>query len=76
MRLVIIESPYAEAPGRPDVRLNVQYARDCLADSLRRGEAPLASHLLYTQALNDQDPTERAQGIAAGLAWGAKAISS
>lgn len=64
-RLVILESPYAG-----DVEANVAYARACLLDSLaRRGEAPIASHLLYTQVLDDTDPDERAQGIAAGLAW-------
>lgn len=35
------------------------------------GEAPLASHLLYTQSgiLKDGVPEERAHGIEAGLAW-------
>lgn len=35
------------------------------------GEAPIASHLLYTQpgVLNDDDPHERAWGIGAGLEW-------
>lgn len=66
MRLVIIESPYAG-----DVERNVAYARACMADSLSRGEAPIASHLLYTQPgiLDDSKPDERALGIAAGLAW-------
>jgi hypothetical protein len=56
---------------------NVAYARECgialrNTDSLRRGEAPIASHLLYTQpgVLDDLVPAERAQGIEAGLAWG------
>lgn len=67
MRLVILESPYAG-----DVDTNVDYARSCLRDCLMRGEAPIASHLLYTQdgVLDDRDPTERTLGIAAGLAWG------
>jgi hypothetical protein len=40
-------------------------------DSLLRGEAPIASHLLYTQpgVLNDQVADERRPGIEAGLAW-------
>lgn len=42
MRRVVIESPYAG-----DVERNVRYARASLSDCLRRGEAPLASHLLY-----------------------------
>lgn len=62
--LVILESPYAG-----DVETHVAYARTCLVDSLRRGEAPIASHLLYTQVLDDHDSEQRAQGIAAGLAW-------
>lgn len=66
MRLVIVESPFAG-----DVEANVAYARRCVRDSLSRGEAPIASHLLYTQPgiLNDLDPKERAWGIDAGLAW-------
>lgn len=70
MRRVILESPYAG-----DVAANVAYARACVRDSLSRNEAPLASHLLYTQEgiLRDEDPTERWLGIDAGLAWGAVA---
>ena len=66
MRRVILESPYAG-----DVETNVAYARACLADCLARGEAPLASHLLFTQpgVLRDDVPEERARGIEAGLAW-------
>ncbi len=67
MRLVIIESPFAG-----DVESNVEYARACVRDSLTRGEAPIASHLLYTQPgiLRDDNPAERQWGIDAGLAWG------
>ncbi len=64
MRLVIIESPYA---GR--VELNLAYARECLRDSLLRGEAPIASHLLYPQVLDDNLPEHRRMGIDVGLAW-------
>lgn len=65
-RLVIIESPYTG-----DVETNTKYARACVRDSLERGEAPIASHLLYTQPgiLNDNIPDERQLGIDAGLAW-------
>lgn len=67
MRRVIIESPYAG-----DIAKNEDYARSCLHDSLRRGEAPFASHLLYTQprVLRDEVSSEREWGIRAGLAWG------
>lgn len=66
MKLVILESPYAG-----NVKKNVAYARACVRDSLLRGEAPIASHLLYTQPgiLNDDIPSERQHGIDAGLAW-------
>ena len=70
MRRVIVESPYAG-----DVERNTDYARACLHDCLIRGEAPLASHLLYTQpgVLDDDKPDERELGIAAGLEWGMQA---
>ena len=64
MRRVILESPFAGAKER-----HKYYARQCLLDSLHRGEAPIASHLLYTQVLDDDVPEERRQGIDAGLAW-------
>lgn len=70
MKLTIIESPYAG-----DIPANERYARAAMADSLKRGEAPLASHLLYTQPgiLDDTKPEERALGMTAGFAWGARA---
>lgn len=66
MRRVIIESPFAG-----DVERNIEYARAAVRDSLLRGEAPIASHLLYTQPgiLDDDVPEERQHGIEAGLAW-------
>lgn len=74
MRIVIIESPYA-SNGLRTVSEHEAYARACLRDSLGRGEAPLASHLLYTQpgVLDDLDPIERQWGIDAGLVWATKA---
>ena len=66
MKQVILESPYAG-----DIAHNVAYARACVRDSLLRNEAPIASHLLYTQEgiLRDDVPAERKLGIAAGLSW-------
>lgn len=63
---VILESPYAG-----EVELNVRYLQSCLRDSLLRGEAPFASHGLYTQpgVLRDEVPKERELGILAGFAW-------
>lgn len=76
-RLVIIESPYAGATPE-DVAANERYARAALSDCLRRGEAPFASHLLYTQpgVLRDDVPAERDAGITAGLAWGERAAAT
>ena len=67
MEKVILESPYAG-----DIETNINYARKCMADSFKRGEAPFASHLLYTQSgiLDDNIPNERSLGIEAGLLWG------
>lgn len=66
MKLVILESPYAG-----DIEANTRFARRCLRDCLLRGEAPIASHLLFTQegVLRDEIPEERALGIKAGLLW-------
>jgi hypothetical protein len=61
---VIIESPY-----KGDIRLNKAYARLAMLDSIMRGEVPFASHLLYTQVLDDSDAAERALGIALGMEW-------
>lgn len=68
--LVVVESPYAG-----DVETNTAYLRACMADCLRRGEAPFASHALYTQpgVLDDEVPEERARGIEAAFAWGRQA---
>lgn len=65
--LVVVESPYAG-----DVERNTAYLRAALRDCLDRGEAPFAAHGLYTQpgVLDDEDPEQRALGIAAGFAWG------
>jgi hypothetical protein len=66
MKRVIIESPYAG-----DIEKNTTYARRAMRDSIGRGEAPLARHLLYTQPgiLDENNPAERQLGIAAGLSW-------
>lgn len=74
MLKVIMESPYAGGPGlRGLIRrwLNRRYARRCVRHSLLNDEAPIASHLLYTQRgiLRDHVPSERKLGIEAGLAW-------
>jgi len=63
---VEIESPFAG-----DVETNIRYARACVVDCLKRGEAPYASHLFFTQEgiLDDTVPEERTLGMEAGKVW-------
>ena len=70
MRRVILESPYGAIDQR-DIDANVAYAKRCMLDCLHRGEAPIASHLLWTQPglLDDASPRERELGLRAGWAW-------
>ncbi len=66
MRRVVVESPFSG-----NVETNLRYLRAALRDCLMRGEAPYASHGLYTQegVLDDSVPSERAMGIVAGFEW-------
>jgi len=63
-RLVVIESPYSG-----EVERNKAYLKLCFLDSIMRGEAPSASHKLYTDVLDDSDSNERRLGIELGYAW-------
>lgn len=60
--------PMAERIGR---MINRDYAKACVLDSLRRGEAPYASHVLFDQRglLDDASHVERHIGMRAGRAW-------
>ena len=73
MRRVLIESPYA-APTFEQTQEHVRYTRLAIRDALYKGEAPLASHVLYTQqnVTDDTIEAERNLGIDAGIAWYAK----
>jgi len=64
MRRVLILSPY-----KGDIEANVAYAWECVIDSMKRGEAPWASHLFYTEIMNDADPAQRSLGFACEYAW-------
>lgn len=59
---IILESPFAG-----DVKNNVLYAKQLIHDLSHKGYAPSASHLLYTQMLNDNKEFERNLGINKGL---------
>lgn len=62
----IIESPFAG-----NVEKNLTFLRAAMRKCLLQGEAPYASHAIYTQpgVLDDNNPDERLHGIDAGLAW-------
>ena len=64
MRRVIIESPY-----NGNRALHEAYAREAMKDCISRGEAPFASHLLYTQVLDDDKADDRKAGMDMGFAW-------
>lgn len=64
MKRVIILSPF-----KGDEAANVEYGWSCVIDSMRRGEAPWASHLFYTVIMNDSDPAQRSMGFACEFAW-------
>lgn len=75
MKLVIIESPLGTKPDgtrctAEEMAENQRYADACMADSLRRREAPFGSHIIYPRVLNDATPEERKLGMEAGFAWG------
>lgn len=59
---VIMESPFAG-----DVKNNVRYAKISMLDLSLLEYAPSASHLMYTQMLDDTIEADRNQGIDKGL---------
>ena len=69
-RRVVVESPYAGDAAT--IKRNGAYARAALRNCIFRGEAPIASHLLYTQpgVLQDEVKWERNLGIECGFVWG------
>lgn len=67
-RRVVIESPFSG-----DVEANIAYAQAALKENLLAGRAPIASHLVYTQVLDDDLEHERMLGIHAGFAWNSAA---
>lgn len=67
---VMIESPFEGGTDR-EVD-NVEYAKRCMNDALRRGEAPCLSHLLYPKTLDDTIPEQRERRIKSGHAIAAR----
>lgn len=68
MRLVLIESPYGARSHKTKLTYK-DYLDQCILDCIRRGEAPFASHRMYTRALNDHNPSERELGMTLGWEW-------
>lgn len=64
MKRVIIESPW-----RGNVERHRAYLIECIRDSVLRGESPYASHMMLTEALDDNDPASRSLGMICGYAW-------
>lgn len=64
-KLAYICSPYR---GNIFKRIrNIRYARQLTRSAIRLGFAPITTHLYLTQVLNDEKPTERIEGLTAGL---------
>jgi len=64
-QIVMIESPFSG-----DIERNAKYARAAIMDSLNRGEAPFASHILYPQqGLQEPNKEERQRGMEAGFTF-------
>lgn len=61
-KTVILESPFAG-----DVFNNVKYAQSVIHSLAHQGYAPSASHLIYTQMLDDTNEFDRKLGIDKGL---------
>jgi len=68
-KLVIIESPFRATPYYTQEQHRL-YLYHAVADCIRRGESPFASHLILPEVLNDDDDYERALGIRVGMNWG------
>jgi hypothetical protein len=64
MKTVLIESPYAG-----DIDKNIDYAWKCVRDSCSRGEAPFASHLLYTVAVDKEKYAQETLGKSDDSHW-------
>lgn len=66
MKRTVLESPFAG-----NIPRNIAYAKLCIRDMLSKDEAPIASHLLFTQPeiLDDNNKEQRKLGIEAGHSW-------
>jgi hypothetical protein len=63
--LVVVESPLKGLHRH----IAESYAEAACWDCMTRGEAPFASHLIYTRYLDDNNPESRQIGMHCGRAW-------
>lgn len=68
MKKVFICSRY-RADDNHTVEENISRALFACTQAAMKGYAPIAPHLYLPRCLDDDDPTERATGMAAGLAF-------
>lgn len=67
--IVVVESPFGSRS--PLVRkANRLYANHLMRGVFEQGKVPIASHVFYTEALDDTVPEERLLGMAAGFHLG------
>ena len=62
MKKVFVCSPY-----RGDIDKNTKAAREYCKIEIMQGNAPFASHLMFPQFLEEDNPADREKGIRAGL---------
>lgn len=62
MKFIVVESPYAG-----DVEGNTEFVKAVCRHLALQGDAPYASHLFFTQFLDDRLDREREIGMKAGL---------
>lgn len=67
-KLVVVETPYA-SENVALLQRHIVYAKLCLSDSLKRGEAPLVSSLLYPQVLDDRIKLDHDLAMLCSLSW-------
>lgn len=63
---VYIVSPYS-GKTEEEIAKNVEFAKKCCRQVVEEGKIPVASHLLFTQFLDDKNNKERELGLEFGL---------
>jgi len=58
---------YVCSPYRGDTKRNKEYARKLTRVAMDNGFVPITVHLYLTEVTNDNNPSERRRGMAAGM---------